>query len=107
MLNLLIERRKEDYVFTPEGTKIMRFDYISKDGNEIKESQVLQRELGSMVIRIVKRPNYNTEMEKKIVSAVREWISPTIKIDFEYVDEIPRTKAGKFRTVISELNNKK
>ena len=102
-----IEGRNGDYVLTPEGAKIMRFGYIFKETSDIKESQIVQRELGSMVIRIVKRPNYNTEMEKKIVSAVREWISPTIKVDFEYVDEIPRTKAGKFRAVISELNIKK
>ena len=99
-----IEGRNEDYVITPEGANIMRFDYIFKNTDTLKECQIIQRELGAMIVRVVKRDNYNSKTEESLIQAIRECISPTIKIEFEYVDYIPRTKAGKFKAVISEIN---
>lgn len=101
-----IEGRNEDYILTPEGTHIMRFDYIFKDTTDIKECQIIQKELGSIIIRIVKRNTYCDRTEKNLCRMIKEVISPTIKVYFEYVDEIPRTKVGKFKAVISELKNK-
>lgn len=98
-----IEGRNGDYVITPEGAKIMRFGYIFKETSSIKECQIEQKELGSMIVRIVKRDNYGIECENKIKQAIREWISPTIKVKFEYTDLIERTKSGKFKAVISKV----
>lgn len=96
--------RMEDYIITPEGVHIQRFDYIFKDIVGIKEAQVVQRKLGEMIIRIVRRDSYSTDTEKSLQLNVAQWISPTIRVKFEYVDEIPRTKAGKFKAVVSELS---
>lgn len=98
-----INGRTEDYVITPEGTRIMRFDYIFKNTRTIKECQVVQKKLGEVCLRIVKRDNYSTETEKELIKNIRSMISPTMAVTFEYVDEIPRTKAGKFKAVVSEL----
>ena len=98
-----IEGRNGDYVITPEGAHVMRFGYIFKQTSSIKECQVVQNELDKIVIRIVKRDDYNNSNENLIRQAVKEWISPTIGVDFEYVDEIPRTKSGKFKAVVSNL----
>lgn len=98
-----INGRNEDYVITPEGTHIMRFDYIFKDTKTIKECQVVQKKLGEVCLRIVKRNNYSMATEQELVHNIRTMISPTIEVVFEYVDEIPRTKAGKFKAVVSEL----
>lgn len=105
-----IEGRSEDYIITPEGSHITRLDYLFKEARQTKECQVVQQELGSIIVRVVKRPDYNSQSEKQIIEAVHSIISPTIKIEFEYLDEIPRTKAGKFRAVVSEItkpSNKK
>ena len=101
-----IKGRNGDYVITPEGAHIMRFGYIFKETSSIKECQIVQKELGSLVVRIVKRNNYNVSVEANIRNAIKEWISPTIKVFFEYVNEIPRTKSGKFKAVVSELNKR-
>lgn len=98
-----IQGRIEDYILTPEGTKIMRFDYLFKDTSDIKECQVVQNQLGFIKFRIVKRDNYSVSTENKLKNLVAEYISPTIKCDFEYVDEIERTAAGKFKAVVSNL----
>ncbi len=96
--------RVEDYIITPEGVHIQRFASIFTNANGIKEAQVVQRKLGEIVIRIVRRGSYLANTEKALLTNVAQWISPTIEVKFEYVDEIPRTKAGKFKAVVSELN---
>lgn len=98
-----IEGRNGDFVITPEGAKIMRFGYIFKETRDIKECQIVQRRLGEMVVRIVRSSEYSEKTEKYICEEIRTWISKTIEIKFEYVDSIPRTKAGKFKAVLSEL----
>lgn len=98
-----IEGRSEDYVLTPEGTRIKRFDYLFKDTVEIRECQVVQRNLGEIVFRIVRRDNYRINAETRIKNDVMRMISPSIKVSFEYVDEISRTSNGKFKAVVSEL----
>lgn len=99
-----IEGRNEDYIITPEGAKIMRFDYIFKNSNTIKECQIVQKELGSIIIRIVKRETYSLKTENSLREEIKNKISPSILINFEYVNEISRTKSGKFKAVISEIN---
>lgn len=98
-----IEGRSEDFVITPEGAKILRFDYLFKDTKTIKECQIIQKEIGSLIFRIVKRDSYKKETEEYLRSLVKQWISPKLSVQFEYVKDIKRTEAGKFRAVISEL----
>ena len=98
-----IEGRVEDYILTPEGTKIMRLDYIFKGTHSIKECQVVQKKDGTLLLRIVRRNNYSTKVEQDILEVIRTMISPSIPVRFEYVDEIERTKSGKFKAVISQL----
>lgn len=103
---LQINGRNEDYVITPEGNKILRFDYIFKDTVNIVEAQVVQKELGSITIRIVKGNNYSTKEEALLIKEVHSKISPRLKVSFEYIDKIEREATGKFRAVKSLLNNK-
>ena len=100
---LNIVGRNGDCVYTPEGVSIRNFWFVFENISEAKECQIVQKELEEIVIRVVKRENYNTSVENKILLNIRQWVSPSIKVKFEYVDEIPRTKAGKFKAVVSEL----
>ena len=101
-----IDGRRDDYVVTPEGGRIMRFDYLFKNTHRIREAQVIQRELGAIVFRIVRRDGYSVGDERALREEVRQWISPTIAVSFEYTDEIPRPPNGKFRAVVSDLGDR-
>ena len=90
-------------MLTPEGSKIMRFDYLFKNQTNIKECQVVQNKLGEIIYRMVKRENFGVEDEKKLIQKTREWISPSIKIKIVFTNEIKRTRSGKFRGVISNI----
>jgi len=99
-----IEGRMDDYVVTPEGGRIMRFDYLFKATTSVRESQVVQHRPGAITLRLVRRPDYAARDEAAIAREVARWISPTLQVEFEYVDEIPRERNGKFRAVLSHLN---
>ena len=44
-------------------------------------------------------------MERYLKEEVHSMISPSIKVYFEYVDNIERTKSGKFKAVVSYLKS--
>lgn len=100
---LTVNGRNEDYVITPEGNKILRFDYIFKDTDNVFEAQIIQKKLGEIIIRIVKRENYNVHDENIITDLIHKKISPNLKVFFEYVLEIERETTGKFRAVKSYI----
>jgi phenylacetate-CoA ligase len=98
-----IEGRIEDYVITPEGRRIMRFDYIFKDTHHIRDAQIVQKELGSISIRVIRRPTYTSVDEALVREEVKQRVSSTLKVEFEYIDEIEREPNGKIRAVKSLL----
>jgi phenylacetate-CoA ligase len=100
---LAISGRNDDYVVTPEGRRIMRFDYVFKDTPNVKEAQVVQEHSGEISLRIVPRHHYSSLDETVIAQQIRSWISPKLKVNFEYVPEIARASNGKFRAVVSHL----
>jgi phenylacetate-CoA ligase len=95
--------RTDDYVLTPEGTRIMRFDYIFKHAPNVSECQVVQSREKEILLRVVRRSAYGSADEQLLRGEIRRWISPALKVDFEYVNEIAREANGKFRAVKSLL----
>jgi len=100
---LNIQGREDDYVVTPEGSRIMRFDYVFKDALHMKEIQVVQERLGEITLRVVRRENYAASDEADMSREIHRWISPRLEVRYEYVDEIEREPSGKFRAVRSRL----
>lgn len=100
-----INGRVEDYVVTPEGRKILRFDYIFKDTQNIRDAQVVQKKLGSISLRIVRRPAYSLADEEILIKEIKSKVSSGLVVEFEYVDEIEREQNGKIRAVKSLIGN--
>jgi hypothetical protein len=61
--------------------------------------------MGAITIRIVRRPEYSSGDEQHLRKEVQRVISKTLVVDFEYVEEIERTATGKFRAVVSLLDD--
>ena len=102
---LRVEGRCDDYVVTPEGARIARLDYLFKDALNVKEAQIIQERLGEITIRLVRRTAYSTRDELEIRRDVASWLSPSLIVQFEYVQAIPREPNGKFRAVLSRLQS--
>lgn len=100
-----IEGRRDDYIVTPEGARIARLDYLFKDALNVREAQIVQERLGEITIHLVRRSAYSTKDEVEIRRDIASWLSPSLAVRFDYVQEIPRGQNGKFRAVLSMLKS--
>ncbi|WP_148862576.1 phenylacetate--CoA ligase family protein [Marinobacter fonticola] len=97
-----IEGRVDDVVVTPEGHKVGRLDPVFKGLGGIKETQIVQVSRSMLTLNVVTIEGKPIN-EKKLVSMLRERVGTEIEIDIRYMDRIPRSSSGKFRSVISNI----
>ncbi|WP_244624814.1 phenylacetate--CoA ligase family protein [Methanococcoides vulcani] len=97
--------RTADILVTPDGRYVHGYFliYIFWDyGKGVREYQVVQKKVDKLVIKIVPEDNF----DEKQLDMIREIIkskSSEWDVEFRFVDEIERTKAGKYKFIISEL----
>jgi phenylacetate-CoA ligase len=77
---------------------------LLKDAINVIEAQIEQPCIEEVVLRIVRNNYYSKKDEVQIKHAARARLGNSIKISFDYVDEIPRASNGKFRFVISKID---
>ena len=70
----------------------------------IKECQFVQENERSIIINIVKDNNYIQQDSETLINKLKLHIDNEINIHINFVDNISRTKMGKFRFVINCLN---
>jgi phenylacetate-CoA ligase len=99
-----IEGRVEEYIVTPDGRLAGRMDHIFKDASHVLEAQIQQDDIQEIVIRIVRDDAYVKHDEHKILREAHLRLGTTIRIRFEYVDHIERTKTGKFPFIKTSLD---
>ena len=105
----LVERiigRVEDYVVTSDGRLIGRLDHLFKDTTNVLMGQIEQDHVNEIRIRIVRDAYFTAKDEAIIRKEARARLGNEINIRFEYVDDIQRTKGGKFRFAISHVEKK-
>lgn len=102
-----LEGRSEDYLILPNGTKVGKLDHVFKDTIHIAEAQIYQHADYSVTIIAVKTEDDTSEDERLAMTQLEESLNQKIPIEFKYVDEVPRSKSGKLRFVISEVNHTK
>ncbi|WP_100640499.1 phenylacetate--CoA ligase family protein [Marinobacter salexigens] len=96
-----INGRVDDYIETSDGRLIGRIDHIFKGVEGIQEAQVVQKQPGSATIRLVK--NSTTELnESALISNCKQRLGDDFYVTLEQVQEIPRGRNGKFRSVLRE-----
>lgn len=98
--------RQEDYIELPNGVKLGRLDHIFKDCVNIREAQIHQIRKDLIELRVVKDVNYTDKDEKQLVEEASSRFGKDVDLKITYCDTIERTKAGKVRFVVSELNKK-
>lgn len=62
----------------------------------IEKFQVLQEDYGIVRIKAVVYPGFNVQEEKEIANKIKLVMGHDCKIIWEYVDDIPKTKSGKY-----------
>jgi phenylacetate-CoA ligase len=99
-----IDGRIEDIIATRDGRFIGRLDAAVKYSSGIKLCQIIQNQVGHIIVKIVKDENFCDDDFKKLNKELINRLGENIDIDYDFVDDIPRTKAGKFRFVISQIS---
>lgn len=99
-----IDGRQEDYLLLPNGVRIGRLDHIFKDMVNVREAQILQREVGVIEVLVVRGARYTQEDEAAMLREFRTRLSGDIAIGISYVDTIEKTRSGKLRFVVSSLD---
>lgn len=101
-----IDGRIESYVFTPSGRRLGRLMTVFKEMPSIKEAQILQEQIDSIKVRVVKRNEYQDKDESLLLRNLRKWVGDELEIYIQYVDKIARSSSGKYRAVISAVDTR-
>lgn len=99
-----IDGRQEDYIVLKNGAFLGRMDHIFKDMVNIREAQLYQRKPGEIFIRIVRANRYSEADERRLLHEFRKRVGENENVNIVYVHALERSKTGKLRFVLSELN---
>lgn len=66
--------------------------------------QIVQKTYDSLNLNLIKSDSFIIEEEELLISKLKEYMGENMQIVVNYVNEIPLTKSGKLRIVISEIS---
>lgn len=98
--------RIEDVVVGPDGRELVRFHGIFVQQPHVVEGQIIQEALDKIRVKVVPASGFGVKDEQDIIQRVQQRLGDSVKVIVEQVNEIPRTKAGKFKAVVSMLKEK-
>lgn len=98
--------RLSDALYTTKGEKLVSisvipnmFSHFLKEQNQF---QLIQEDYDKITIRLT-YPELNKETILEQKNVARQIFGEDIKIKYEYVDEIPRLKSGKYPIIVSKI----
>jgi phenylacetate-CoA ligase len=96
--------RQQEILQTPEGNFVHGefFTHIFWEIDGIKEFQIVQNKLDNIIIKIVPEDWFNKKQLEYISKSVSKRSSKW-NIEFKFVDRIDKTKSGKYKFVINEM----
>ncbi|HJN07321.1 MAG TPA: hypothetical protein QF564_01410, partial [Pirellulaceae bacterium] len=100
-----VDGRIESYVVTPDGRRVGRMDHCFKDLTSIREAQIVQHVPNELEVLLVPAPEFDGEVERELIDEIHSRVGGEMKVVVNITDAIPRTRTGKFRAVISKLDN--
>ena len=95
--------RIEDVVTGPDGRQLVRFHGIFVDQPNIIEGQIIQEDLRNIRVKVVCTNDFSEQDLVEIKKRMTQRLGLEVAIVVEQVETIPRTAAGKFKAVISNL----
>lgn len=102
-----VEGRVQDIIITKDNRPITLTALVFAQHfgafSRVKEMQLIQEELGKIIIKIVRDSHFSNCDEQEIISKMLKSVGNNLEISFEYVDTIPRTASGKYRFLIQKL----
>lgn len=98
--------RVDDILYSINGRPIPRLSPVFKGILGIFETQIIQESCKSLLINLVSDSSFTAKEEYRLEYEIRKRVGNEINISINKVNEIPKDKNGKFRTVVSRINRK-
>ena len=95
--------RVEDVVIGPDGRQLVRFHGVFVNQHHVHEGQIIQEALNFIRVKVVPTDDFGPQDIQDIVQRVQQRLGEQVRVEVEPVAKIPRTKAGKFQAVISNI----
>ena len=104
-----IEGRIPDLVALPDGTFLVMhfFVVLFKNLQAVHQYQIVQQAVDGVLVRLVGRVGAPRDsIEKEVREKIRSASRGLLEVEFEWIDEIPLSGAGKRRLVISSVTHR-
>jgi len=100
--------RTTDLFLNTKGEKIdgEYFTHLFYFRDWIEKFQFIQEDIDDITVKIVKKANPPQKELKEIEEKIKLVMGDRCKINYEFVDDIPKTKTGKFLYTISKITKK-
>jgi len=79
--------------------------YVITNVPGVQQIQFVQQRPGAVTVRLVRRPGWSDESRTTLVSRLQTFLGREMRIDLEFVDQIPLEPSGKYRFSISALTD--
>jgi phenylacetate-CoA ligase len=101
-----LEGRVHDFITTTSGELLAGefFPHLFRFVEGVEYFQVVQDAPDNLVISVVVNENYHDGHTAFLTAKIKEYAGEDMHVDFQQVDEIPRTRAGKLRVTVSYLD---
>lgn len=97
-----VDGRSDAVVITADGRRIGRLDPIFKGGLPLLEAQVVQETFERLRLRYVPAPGFSLATENELRRRFAARVGD-LELVFEQVERLERTRGGKLRGVVSQL----
>jgi phenylacetate-CoA ligase len=106
LLQVVVGRRL-DVLRTPDGRSVPGefFPHLMKDFPAVKRFQVVQEQLDRIELRVVVNNPWSTQSRSLLDREIRKVVGPAVQVSLLTVNDIPLTRAGKLRVVVSKCNH--
>ena len=105
-----IEGRLQDYIIDQEGNLVTIRGLVFRQHldafSNIKQMQLKQEKVGEVIVKVIPTKAFNNEDKIEIIQKMVTAINGKIHVQVLEVDNIDRTKTGKFRFLDQRLNLK-
>jgi len=101
-----VTTKAEDILTLPDGRLISSsvLTHPFKPLNSVQESQIIQKDYDHVVVLVVPRDDYTEADSRHLVVELQARLGEDVTVEIQKVESIPRSKAGKFKWVISEVD---
>ena len=104
----MVAGRVTDFLVTPDGTRVSGAAltiYIIANTAGVRQAQFIQNEEKLIILKIVRGNDFNNDSTEFLYQKFHEFFGFNMKVEIQFVDNIPKEASGKYRFSICNLKN--